>query len=283
MLKILTETDIIIQLFCVVDDLCKEIEPRMLPKSSNAGAKPKLKTSELIAIGVIFLFCDCNTFKGFYHLMKLNNMFPNMPEYSRLLRNVKNTIVITMIILRILININRSMSDKKIKFVDSMPSAVCNNKRIFNYCVTDVASRGKSSMGWFYGFKLHVVIDQNGKLLGIRITPGNVSDKDHDLINGLFEGLKGVIVGDAGYLSKPLQAELLKKGILFITGAKKNMHVLMSDIEHHLLKMRQLIETVNGRIKYRCSCVSSVPRSLLGYLWRYVTSVFTFVLISSFI
>lgn len=277
-MKILQQADFFITLYSVIDDLYKKITPFLIDKTTNTGRKPKLSTPELITIGIIFMLTDCNSFKGFYHLFRISNLFPNMPEYSRLLRNVKKATGITVIMVKILLEINRSGSDGRIKVIDSMPLKVCNNKRIFNYKVTELADRGISSMGWFYGFKLHAVVDKSGKLLSIKITPGNVSDKNHRLVMQLFKGLRGLAIGDGGYLSKPLAQKLLNQGVLFITGLRKTMKKLMTTAQHKLLKLRQIIETVFGNIKYRTGCESSLPRSLNGYFWRYLNATFLYLL-----
>jgi len=277
-MKILQQVDFFITLFCVIDDLYKKIAPYLLKKTTNVGRKVKLSTPELITIGIIFMLTDCNTFKGFYRIFRLTNMFSELPEYSRLLRNIKEATGITVVMLKVLITMNRARSEGKIKVIDSMPLVVCKNKRIFDYKVTEYANRGKSSMGWFYGFKLHAVVSEDGSLLNLRITPGNISDKNHELVLKLFKGLTGLAVGDGGYLSKKLRNKLIDKGILFITGLKRTMKKLMTKTQHKLLKLRQIIETVFGNIKYRTGCESSLPRSLTGYMWRYINAVFLYSL-----
>lgn len=274
--NIIQQKDSIITLFCLIDEICKKILPRELPK--KAGRKSALGVSELMAIAVIFLYSDCNSFKGFYRIFQHTNFFPNLPEYSRLLKNVKSISPHIVQILHILTAMNRAKSDNDVMFVDSMPLPVVNNKRIFNYKTTGLAKRGRSSMGWFYGFKMHLIINKKGELLRVKITSGNVSDKDHELIMELFENLKGMVIADAGYTSEALRKKLFEKGIHLFACPYKNMKKLMTKAQHKLLKSRQLIETVNGCIKHRTSCVSSLPRSFDGYMWRYLTAVFAFVL-----
>jgi hypothetical protein len=68
--------------------------------------------------------------------------------------------------------LNQEASEGKLKFTDATRIPVCKNKRIFNHKVADgVAKRGKSSMGWFFGFKLHLCIDENGNILNCKVTP----------------------------------------------------------------------------------------------------------------
>jgi hypothetical protein len=88
-----------------------------------------------------------------------------------------------------------------ISFVDATSLRVCNNKRIFNHKVfAGIAQRGKSTMGYFFGFKLHLVINDKGEILNFVITPGNVDDR---------EPLK-----NSDFLKKYLGSSLLTKDIL---------------------------------------------------------------------
>lgn len=278
MFPIIHQDDFIITLFCLVDDICKAFLPKQLP--SIAGRKPTLTISELATISIVFICSDCHSFKGFYRIFKHTHFFSKLPEYSRLLRDVKGVSPQIVFLLHIFMAMNRAESTGKVMILDTVALPVVNNKRIFGYSVTEFAARGKSSMGWFYGFKLHILISQDGKLLKIKITPGNVSDKNHKLVLDIFKKLEGLAIADAGYVSEELQKKLLRQGIHLITGAYKNMKKLITSAQHKLLKLRQLVETVNGSIKYRKGCVSSLPRSLDGYLWRYLSAVFAFALIS---
>ena len=94
--------------------------------------------------------------------------------------------------------INRKKAKKLIKLIDSVPLPACNNKRIFNYKVSHLADRGKSSMGWFYGFKLHLITDQHGNLVNIHLSSGNTSDRNHKIVLSLVKDIEGILVGDAG-------------------------------------------------------------------------------------
>lgn len=276
------DQDIVTRLFYVIDDLCKAIKPGLIANGNNAGRKAKLTDSELITIALLFSFLDTNAFKKFYEFYGLKRYFPNMPCYSRLLINVKEVMPMALLLLHILMKINRKKSVGKIKILDSMPLVVCKNKRIFNYRSSLLASRGKSSMGWFYGFKLHMVIDDEGNILNILITPGNPSDKNKEIVKKLLKDISGIVVGDGGYQSKPLEQELSKQGITFITGLRKTTKQLVTLLYDKLRRLRQLIETVNGQIKYRRGCESSLPRSEGGYFWRYISAVLSYMIMKQF-
>jgi hypothetical protein len=135
-------------------------------------------------------------------------------------------------------------SDSNTAFVDSTPIRVCHNKRIFDHKVFDgLAARGKSTMGWFFGFKLHLAIDEKGNIINSKMTPGNCDDREP--VEDLLKNFQGTLFGDKGYISKDLFLELYKKGIKFVTGLKKGMkNVLMDLKEKILLRKRSISETV---------------------------------------
>ena len=131
-----------------------------------------------------------------------------------------------------------------LSIIDSTPIIVCHNKRIFDHKVFDgIAKRGKSTMGWFFGFKLHIIINQMGELLAFKLTPGNMSDSK--MIEPLAEGLFGKIFGDKGYLNQKLFKKMLKKGIQIVTQIRSNMkNKLMDYADRIILRKRSLVESV---------------------------------------
>ncbi|KNY25336.1 Transposase DDE domain containing protein [Pseudobacteroides cellulosolvens ATCC 35603 = DSM 2933] len=141
-----------------------------------------------------------------------------------------------------------------ISFIDSTTLDVCDNRRIHSYKVfKDIAHRGKSSTGWFYGFKLHLVINDMGEILSFFLTTGEVDDREAEVIDILTKDLFGKLFGDKGYISQPLFKRLYEKGIKLITRLKKNMkNKLMLIEEKLLLRKRALVETVNDFLKNIC-------------------------------
>ena len=116
-------------------------------------------------------------------------------------------------------------------------------------------------MGWYYGFKLHLIINDCGEILSCKITPGNVDDRTH--LSSMTQGISGKIFGDKGYIKKELFEELLNKGLQLITPLKSNMKnklILMND--KISLRKRSLIETVNAQLKNISDLVHSRHRSL---------------------
>jgi hypothetical protein len=198
----------ITELFCLVDDFCKafdeEITKYQLPQNFRKPTRvPGLTKAEIITILLMFQTSYVVNFKRFYlhYMKKYRAEFPNMPSYERFL-TLKSRVVPILTAFFLCLRKN----DSNISFIDSTPIKVCHNKRIFNHKVFEgIAARGKSTMGWFYGFKLHLVIDEKGEIINAKLTPGNCDDRKP--VEKLIEYFQGVIFGDKGYLS----ADLFKK------------------------------------------------------------------------
>ena len=143
----------------------------------------------------------------------------------------------------------RRGEDTGIAFIDATSLVVCHNRRIHSHKVFEkVARRGKTSMGWFYGSKPHLVVNDRGELLAFRITPGNVDDRQP--VSELTQGLTGKPVGDRGYISRQLFKVLWERGLHPITKIRKNMRdKLMPLADKLLLRKRAIIETINDQIK----------------------------------
>jgi hypothetical protein len=127
---------------------------------------------------------------------------------------------------------------------------VCDNHRIHNHKVfAGVAQRGKGSMGWFYGFKLHLVVNDCGELLACQITPGNVDDREP--VPTLCRRLFGKLIADRGYISQTLFEQLLDSfGVQLITKLRKNMkNRLLPLIDKLLLRKRAIIESIVDQFK----------------------------------
>ncbi len=160
-------------------------------------------------------------------------------------------------------------SKEHLMFIDGSEVPVCTNKRIFNHKVAKgVAAKSKSTKGWFYGFRLHVLCDSNGNLLGIKITPGNIDERK--MVIKLLKDLQGILVADAGYISSELQKKLYRLNVWFLTGVKRNQKNLMTKTNHLLLKARQRVETTIGVLKQRLGFATSLPRSIKGFQVHFV-------------
>lgn len=277
----------LLQLFCIVSDLTDFIlanTKTFAIQENTAGRKHNLNISEAIAISLYRYTLPHTAFKHFYAFMKNYHAgeFPNLPDYSNMLLFQKQLLPFLIRMLGILIGMNRAVfKNKKIRlmFIDGSDLPVCTNKRIFNHKVArNVAARGKTSKGWFYGFRIHLLCDNGGNLLGVKITPGNVDERTQvkKLVGDITDT---TLVGDAGYIKKILQEELYKSNrVWFLTGVKKIMKKLMTETDHKLLKARQLVETVFGSLKHRGGMPNSLPRSIPGYQVHFVITLLAYTI-----
>ena len=134
-----------------------------------------------------------------------------------------------------------------ISFIDSTPIRVCKNKRIKrNKVFKDVATVGKSTIGYFFGFKLHLIVNDKGEILNFMITQGNVDDRGPLKNERFVQSIKGKLYGDKGYLSKELTNMLFVDGLHLVTNIRNNMRNCLMELKDKIvLRKRPIIETIN--------------------------------------
>jgi hypothetical protein len=241
-----------VAIFCAIDDFCQGFEPwweeRLLAVVPKRRRRPSaLCLSEVMTILVEFHRSGYRTFKDYYlgQVLRYQRQdFPRLVSYNRFVELLPGTLVPLGGFL-----ISRFGRCSGISFVDSTKLSVCHNRRIWSHKVmAELAARGKTSVDWFDGFKVHLVINDQGELLGVRITAGNVDDRDP--VPELVQGLFGKLFGDRGYISQDLFAHLWEHGLQLITKLRKNMkNKLMPLFDKLLLRKRSIIETVNDQLK----------------------------------
>jgi hypothetical protein len=227
--------------------------------------------SEVMTIVIAFHHSGYRTFKDFYlkHVCKYwRSEFPGLVSYSRFVELMQASVVPLAVYL-----MTRSKGKVTgIAFIDSTPLRVCHNARSSRHKVFDgLAGWGKNSMGWFYGFKLHLVIrlliNDRGELLSVVLTPGNVDDRNRQVMDTLTKALWGKLFGDKGYVAQALFEQLMEKGIQIITPLKKKMkNKLMPMADKLLLRKRAIIETVHDMLKNVCQIEHSRHRSPINFV-----------------
>jgi transposase len=153
---------------------------------------------------------------------------------------------------------------------------VCENLRIPRHkTFADTAGRGKSSTGWFYGFKLHLVVNDQGGIVSFALTAGNVDDRKP--VPTLMKSVVGKVFGDAGYVSKDLAQHLATQGIEWITTLRNNMRqVARSTFDRLLLRKRFLIETIHDQLKNQSQIEHSRHRSLTHYVAHIIAGLIAY-------
>jgi Transposase DDE domain len=262
----------ILPIFCDIDDFCLLFEPawhhRLLADGAKHRHKPStLALSEVMTILVLFHssgYRDLKTFYMQYVQKHLARAFPRLVSYNRFVELQRETLVPLWCYLH-----TRFGDCTGISFVDATTLCVCHNLRIPQHKVFwDCARRGQSSMGWFYGFKLHLVINDCGELLSCYMTPGNVDDRRP--VPWMVKDLWGRLFGDKGYISQPLATLLQAQELRLVTKLRKNMkNRLLSMTDKLLLRKRALIETVNDQLKN----ISQIEHTRHRSLWNFLGNV----------
>jgi len=165
-----------------------------------------------------------------------------------------------------------------ISIIDSTPIRVCHIKREWSHKVfKGIATKGKSTIGWFFGFKLHLIINDKGEIIQFLITRGNVDDRAPLKDKGFPEKVFGKLFGDRGYISQDLFEQLFIDGIHLITRIKKNMkNSLMHLHDKLLLRKRAIIETVNDQLKNICQIEHTRHRSFENFVGNLVTGLMAY-------
>ncbi len=260
------------EIFCIIDDFCKEFSKIESKKAIFDGKvhrnKPnKMSDAEVILILILFHMGGYKCLKHYYinHIcVHCKHLFPTTLSYNRFVELERDV----MLEMGIFVKECLLATCTGISFVDSTPLRVCKNQRILIHkTFTGFAARGKCSMGWFYGFKLHLIINDCGEIINSAISQGDVDDRK-PLHNPKFvEKITGKLCGDKGYISQTLFENLFVCGIQLITKVKNNMkNMLMSQNDKIILRHRALIESVNDELKNIASIEHSRYRSIANFL-----------------
>lgn len=269
--------DFIIQLFVVIDDLMKLL-PALPWKWVSIWRKRKMTASEVITCMLFGLMTWFKTMKDLYRdLASYHSESFNLPHYKNFVDSVNKYGREALILLSAIVQINRNNSWWRKMFIDATCIAVCHNKRIFTHKVCHwFAARWKSTMGRFFWFKTHIIVDELWNLMAFCITPWNTDDRKP--VRKMVRKLTGTLIGDAWYVDAKLKEDLGKMWIAFISNYKKNMKVLVTKWFWKLMKLRQIVETGFWMMKCWWNLVSSYARSLGGHFSRIVYNLLGYAL-----
>jgi hypothetical protein len=263
------------ELFCDADDFCRDFEPLWHQQliAGHRRRKSQLSLSERMTIVIAFHASGYRDFKHFYTMLLLRHRadFPNLISYARFVRRLPSLMVPLCAYLK-----TRYGRQTGIAFVDSTALAVCGNKRIRrNRVFRGLAKLGKTTMGWFFGFKLHLIINECGELLAVQLTPGNTDDREP--VPHLARKMFGKLFGDKGYISAELFRSLWERGVQLITSVRHNMkNALMPLMDKILLRKRSLIETVNDQLKNIAQVEHTRHRSVMNFAVNLVAGLISY-------
>jgi hypothetical protein len=272
----------IVALFYDLDKFAVAFEQRwkrrLLPadgKRHRRQRASRMHLSEIMTILVLFHSSNYRTFKHFYlqHVCQhLRNEFPRLLSYNRFVERIPQAFAALACYLK-----TRLAHCTGISFVDSTALRVCHNLRITSQRVmAGLARRGKTSTGWFFGFKLHLVTNDRGELINVCFTPGNVDDRKP--VPALAQTLFGKLFGDKGYIDKKLFERLfVLRGVRLITRLKSNMkNCLMPLLDKLLLRKRAISETIIDQLKNISQIEHSRHRSVINYFADIVTGLIAY-------
>lgn len=272
------DTHQLVAIFCEVDDFCKELDKYTQhyllsgPTKSERGPDCGLAISEIMTILVMFQMARFRNFKVFYEGFLLNywrSYFPGLPGYPRFITLIKRALFPMTLFTHL-----KGGQRTGIYYIDSSCLPVCHLKRSKRHKVFDrIAEYGRTSIGWFFGLKLHIVINDKGELIAFKVTKGNRNDGKE--AKSLLKPLQGLAFGDKGYICKKLFEQLYSQGLKLITRYRKNMknRLELNGYEKQLLNQRNLVETVIDHLKHSYQVWHTRHRSVINALTHLVTAL----------
>lgn len=259
----------LVETFCDVDDFCEVFIPAweqtLIANGDMKRRREKRMTpAEIMTIIIGFHQSHHRDFKNYYlgYIARhLTSYFPSLLSYTRFIEVMPSVVIPLSSYLTTLLG-----KPTGIAFVDSTKISVCHIIRAKRNRVFDgIAKHGKGTMGWSFGFKLHLIVNHIGEILSVKITEGNVDDRKP--IPEMASALTGKLYGDKGYLGKALASELWENGVELVTNVRKNMKKkAMALWDRAMLKKRFIIETINDQLKNISYVEHSRHRSLSGFM-----------------
>jgi hypothetical protein len=269
----------IVALFCDIDDFCLRFEPAWHQRLVSEGSSQppwtsRLCVSEVMTIVVSFHQSGYRTFKDYflrYVTPHLSWAFPPLVSYTRFVELIQTALIPLCAYLQ-----GRKGKSQGVAFIDSTLLAVCHPKRSTRHKVfAGLAAWGKNSLGWTYGFKLHLLINDLGEIVACCLTAANVDDRKP--VPHLLHGLHGKVFGDRGYICQALFTSLFAQGVQLITKLRKDMkNKLLPLMDKLLLRKRALIETVNDQLKNISQIEHSRHRSVANFLVNLVAGLIAY-------
>lgn len=257
-----------------------EIVQHEMQNISKKGRRSKLTMSETITILVEGHKRHYITEKQLYMLMigELRSCFNQVPCYVQFTRAIRKAMPYLDLILEILSQIN---AEKVQRFciVDSTSLPIAGyNKNDVKWAL-DSAGKGKNMHGFYQGFKLHIIINQNREIVSVTTTKANVHDiqllKDHKFI----QSVKGILIGDKGYIASVEHKKMLRKnGIKLIAKQRNNMDTYLNEYYKPFLQKRKCIESIFGYLKTRLALIFPFLRSPESFLVQVKAAVVTYML-----
>ena len=251
----------------------RKLQPSQTPRKRDYHRDCRMSDSEVMTIMIAFHGSGFRCLKHFYQHVcdNMRHLFPEVVSYNRFVELQKVAVV------KLVVFVKTVLMGKctGISFIDSTPLRVCRNQRILQHrTFKGLAQRGKCSMGWFFGFKLHLICNEKGEIVNFMFTPGNVDDREPLKCGSFIEDIYGKLMGDRGYICKELFCRLFVNGIQLITKLKNRMkNSLMSVSDKVLLRKRSIIESINDELKNMAQVEHSRHRSFHNFVNNFIAGL----------
>ena len=266
----------LVETYCLIENLTRKIDSYL--KGSLAGRKGKLSRAELLTIAVIKQNLGIKTNKSLYHLIKNYGQrdFSTLPSYQQFCAGLESNLNYLAIINLVLLEVN---TRKKSNFfiIDSTSIPICKNAyRSRSKLGKNIAKSGKNMNGWYFGFKLHAIINNNMDIVSFKFTGGSTSDIAA-LDSNLIRNISGYLIGDKGYIGQKKAKELSKHNVKLITRPRKNMKKFpISKKVLSMLSRRQVVETTFSLLKAKFSLISQHARSLKSFFSQAFSAILAY-------
>jgi transposase len=238
----------------------------MLQKST--GRKLAIHPEKILSMAIYKQRNGIPTKKAIYE------MFEPKCSYKTLVVSLNRLASIAAMILLLIMKWNKN-NQHPIKHIDSTSLEVCRFKNANKHrTMKQLSAFSKNKHGTYFGLKLHIISDFNRKILEICFTPANIDDRKP--VMGMSKDIWGILIGDAGYISKKLEQQFHEEGKrLFMAKPRSNMKKLATEFQLKLYDTRAKIELNFRNLKLFNGLITSLPRSAAGYFANYIYSLLT--------
>jgi len=272
----------LVSIFCEIDDFCKDffsefkISKKLTAnKSYQKGKQMRLSKSEIMTISIYYHFSGYATFKDYYtkHVtIYLKKDFPKLVSYNRFIELRKKIVIPLLIFL-----VTRKLSScTGFSIIDSFKLDACHIRRASSHkTLKGFAKKGKTSVGWFFGMKVHLIVNHRGEIVSFYVSSGNVSDNNQNILFKLTKNITGKLFGDKGYIvNQKIFEKLYLQGVHLITKIRKNMKNKLMEMEDKLfLQKRGVIESIGDILKQHLGLEHTRHRSSWGFFLNVLSSL----------
>ena len=245
------------------------------------GFRQRLSITDIMALNIYRFFMEISNLKAFHRFVQKfhKKEYPNLPNYENFMKATNKSLPFMVFFVNAILAKNRALcKNKEAHFIDSTPVEVCKNNKISRHRVTKgYSSRGKSTKGWFFGFKLHGICTDDMTVENLIFTTGSVHDSK--MAKDVTKEIIGKAFADAGYQLKPeILSELADNGLFMHNATRKNMNRLISKEQFDFIEKRNVIETVWSVLKGSFDLVYTRARSMKGMFRHFFYSIAAFLL-----